>query len=273
MKKRFSLLTAFVLALMLGIMGGALFASGAHAYGSNIYWTNTAKVGAGHFAYGETAGDGDSGTAYTAMDRLNYHNGMYMATLRVLGGYVPATYTDWAITGNVHYLLNDFSVGSGVDVRALGGLIQNELYASIGQSTTSFLAGNASFSGGATGYDEYYTVDYLGLTYKNIYALTRRVSNVLKLNYLYGLNGTVTTKGMNFANVKPGQDVQANLSGENGYSVSEGVRYRLTNDVSLVGDVYYSALFSNSSNSALLFYQLSSMTHQYGLQLGVRYTF
>jgi hypothetical protein len=249
------------------------FTPRAHAAGSS-YWTNTVKVGVGHFAYGETAGDSNSGTAYTITDRLNYHNGLFLGTLRAMGGYVPANYTDGSVTGNVHYSLNDFSAGAGADVRMLNGYMQNQIYVSLGQFTNSFMAGNSSFTGGVTGYDEYYTVDYLGLTYKNVYAFTPRLSNVLKLNYLYGLNGTATSKGYEFFDAGYQiPNIQNDLSGEHGYGIAEGARYRLTDNLSLVGDVYYSALFYKSSNTAFAFYEPSSMTHQYGLQVGVRVAF
>lgn len=275
MKNRFKKMSLYIAtAFMLGFVFATFMPHNANAYGSLSYWTNTTKIGVGRFIYGETAGDSDSGTAYTLMDRLNYHNGLYMGTLRVMGGYAPANYTYPGVSGNVHYLLNDFSAGAGVDVRLMGGYMQNEVYASLGQFTHSFMAGNTAFTGGVVGYDEYYTVDYLGLTYKNIYALSPRVSNVFKLNYLYGLNGTATTKGYEFfTQGYQIPNIQNDLSGENGFAVAEGARYRLTNNVSLVGDIYYSALFLKHSNTAFLTYEPSSMTHQYGLQLGVRYAF
>ena len=273
MKKKLKLFI-FIAALTFAAgLNAAGFIPDANA-GSNAYWTNTFKVGAGHFAYGETLRDADSGTAYTVTDRLNYHDGLLMGTARVMGGYVPATYSDGAVTGDIHYLLNDFSLGAGGDDMLMYGRMQNQLYVSLGQFTNSFMSGNAPFTDNVVSYDEYYTVDYLGLTYKNVYAFTPRWSNVFKLDYLYGLNGTATTKGYEyFVSGYQIPNIQNDLSGENGYGVSEGARYRLTNNLSLVGNVYYSALFLKTSNQAFAFYEPSSMTHQYGLQVGVHATF
>ena len=264
-------LTAILALLTISILAGGLINS---AYAGKSYATNTVKIGAGHFAYGETAGDLDNGTTYTLTDRVNYHTGLYMLTGRVMLGYVPAKYSYTGITGNVDYELNDFSAGAGIDPRMLNGYMQNQLYVSLGQFTNSFMAANSSFTGGVQGYDEYYTVEYLGLTYKNVYAFNRRFSNVLKLNYVYGLSGTATTKhyALNI-NGYPEPNLTNILGRENAYTVAEGARYRLTNDFSLVGDIYYSALFLKNSNTANYTYEPSSMTHQYGLQFGVRCAF
>ena len=269
-KKILSLMLVFALAL------GFAVPSYAHGY---TYWTSTTKVGVGHFAYTEP-GDSDSGTNYSLVQRLNYHNNLFLLTLRGSFGYVPANYTGATqggtpTTGNVHYSLNNFSAGAGIDPRLMGGLMQNELYLSLGDTTHDFMAANSSFSNGATGYDESYQVKYLSLTYKNIYALTPVVSNVFKLDYMDGFSGTATTKGLQgeYINGYPAPNFEFNLSGENGYGIAEGVRYRLNNSVSLVGDVYYSALFLKHSNQSDAFYEPSSMTRQYGLQVGVHVAF
>ena len=205
---------------------------------------------------------------------------MFLLSLRGSLGYVPANYTGatqggTATTGTVHYSLNNFSVGAGIDPRLMGGLMQNELYLSLGDMTHDFMAANSSFSNGATGYDESYQVKYLSLTYKNIYAFNPKISNVFKINYLYGLSGTASTKGLQGVEINgyPAPNLEFNFGGENGYGIAEGIRYRLTNSLSLVGDVYYSTLFFKNSNESLAFYEPSSMTHQYGLQVGVHYAF
>ena len=54
MKKILSFVFALVLSLTF------VTASYAHGY---TYWTSSTKLGVGHFAYNETAGDSDSGTA------------------------------------------------------------------------------------------------------------------------------------------------------------------------------------------------------------------
>lgn len=270
MKKILSLVFALILSLTF------ITASYAHGY---TYWTSSTKLGVGYFVYGETAGDTDSGTNYSLAQRFNYHNNLFLLSLRGSLGYVPANYTGatqggTATTGTVHYMLNNFSVGAGIDPRLMGGLMQNELYLSLGDMTHDFMAANSSFTGGATGYDESYQVKYLSLTYKNIYAFNPVVSNVFKVQYLKGFSGTVTTKGFQTViNGYPAPNLEFNLSGENGYAASEGVRYRLNNSLSLVGDVYYSALFFKNSNMNDAFYEPSSMTHQLGLQLGVHVAF
>jgi len=270
MKKIFSLVLALILSLS---MAGASYA---HGY---TYWTSSSKIGVGHFTYGETAGDTDSGTNYSLVQRFNYHNNLFLMTLRGSFGYVPATYTGASqggvsTSGTVHYSLNNFSAGVGIDPRLMGGLMQNELYLSLGDMTHDFMAANSSFSNGVTGYDESYQVKYLSLTYKNIYAFTPRISNVFKLEYLDGFSGTATTRGLQFdIQGYPAPNFEFNLSGENGYSVAEGVRYRLTNSLSLVGDVYYSSLYFKNSNTNDYFYEPSSMTHQYGVQVGVHVAF
>lgn len=273
MKKIFSLVFALILVLM--------FASASYAHGYS-YWTSTSKIGIGHFVYGETAGDSDSGTNYSLVQRFNYHNNLFLLSLRGSFGYVPATYTYPGVSGKVHYSLNNFSVGAGVDPRYMNGLMQNELYLSLGDMTHDFMAANSSFTGGVKGYDESYQVKYLELTYKNIYAFNPVVSNVFKLDYLYGLSGTATTKHYppqifyipsSLIIFIPPTNFEMNLSGEHGYGIAEGVRYRLNDSLSLVGDVYYSALFFKHSNESEIMYEPSSMTHQYGLQLGIHVAF
>ncbi|MDA8272217.1 MAG: hypothetical protein M0Z72_00505 [Deltaproteobacteria bacterium] len=268
MKKILSLAFALVLSLT--------FAASSYAHGYT-YWTSSTKVGIGHFAYSEAGpgfSDSDSGTNYSLAQRFNYHNNLFLLSLRGSLGYVPAKYTGETqggtpTTGTVHYSLNDFSVGAGIDPRLMNGLMQNELYLSLGDMTHSWMAANSSFSNGATGYDETYQVKYLSLTYKNIYAFNPKVSNAFKVEYLSGFSGTATTKHLFY----PYPNFEFNLGGENGYTVAEGARYRLNNSLSLVGDVYYSALFFKHSNMNLYLYEPSSMTHQYGLQLGVHYAF
>ena len=268
------------LSVALALVLSLTFAATSYAHGYT-YWTSNTKIGVGHFAYGETAGDSDSGTNYSLVQRFNYHNNLFLLSLRGSFGYVPATYTGatqggTATTGNVHYALNNFSVGAGIDPRLMNGLMQNELYLSLGDMNHDFMASNSSFSNGASGYDESYQVKYLSLTYKNIYAFTPKVSNVFKLEYLDGFNGTATTKGMQGLTIDgypTGNNLEFNLSGENGYSIAEGARYRLTDNLSLVGDIYYSALFFKHSSTSNVFYEPSSMTHQYGVQIGVHYDF
>lgn len=271
MKKILSLVFALVLSLT--------FATASYAHGYT-YWTSSSKIGIGHFAYGETAGDSDSGTNYSLVQRFNYHNNLFLLSLRGSFGYVPATYTGTTqggtpITGTVHYSLNNFSAGAGIDPRLMNGLMQNELYLSLGDMTHDFIAANSSFTGGAIGYDESYQVKYLSLTYKNIYAFNPVLSNVFKAEYLKGFSGTATTKGFQGVDINgyPAPNFEFNLSGENGYTVAEGARYRLNNSLSLVGDVYYSALFLKNSNMNYAYYEPSSMTHQYGLQLGIHVAF
>ena len=270
MKKILSLAFALVLSLT--------FAVSSYAHGYN-YWTSSTKIGVGHFVYSET-GDSDSGNNYSLAQRFNYHNNLFLLSLRGSFGYVPAKYTGenmggTAITGTVHYSLNNFSAGAGIDYRLMGGLMQNELYLSLGDTTHDFMAANSSFSNNVTGYDESYQVKYLSLTYKNIYAFIPKMSNVFKAEYLDGISGTATTKGLQgvVLNGYTAPNFEFNFSGENGYTVAEGVRYRLNNNLSLVGDVYYSALFFKSSNTNYAYFEPSSMTHQYGLQLGVHYAF
>ncbi|MHB1696618.1 MAG: hypothetical protein ACYCSQ_00705 [bacterium] len=270
-KKIFLSLALFVLAVS--------FAATSYAHGYT-YWTSTSKIGIGHFVYGETAGDSDSGTNYSLVQRFNYHNNIFLMTLRGSLGYVPANYTGAtqggaAKTGTVHYSLNNFSAGVGIDPRFMGGLMQNELYLSLGDMTHDFMAANSTFTGGATGYDESYQVKYLSLTYKNIYAFTPKISNVFKAEYLKGFSGTATTKGFQVVTINsyPAPNFEFNLGGENGYAIAEGARYRLTNSISLVADVYYSSLFFKNSNMSDAYYEPSSMTHQYGLQVGVHVAF
>ena len=273
MKNILSLVFAFALVLT--------FAASSYAHGYT-YWTSSTKIGVGHFAYSESF-DSDSGTNYSLAQRFNYHNNMFLLSLRGSLGYVPAKYTGdtqggTATTGNVHYSLNNFSVGAGIDPRLMGGLMQNELYLSLGDMTHDFMAANSSFSNGAFGYDESFQVKYLSLTYKNIYAFMPKLSNVFKAEYLDGLSGTATTKGLGEIGTTSGgnsinNNLEFNLGGEKGYGIAEGVRYRLTGSLSLVGDVYYSALFLKNSNESLAYYEPSSMTHQYGLQVGVHYAF
>ncbi len=271
MKKILFLALALVLSL------GLASASYAHGY---TYWTSSSKIGIGHFVYNEP-GNSDSGTNYSLVQRFNYHNNLFLLSLRGSLGYVPANYSGETmvggtpISGTVHYSLNNFSAGAGIDYRLMGGLMQNELYLSLGDMTHDFMAANSSFSGGATGYDESYQVKYLGITYKNIYAFNPVISNVFKIGYLEGLSGTATTKGFQGVDINglPAPNFEFNLSGENGYTLAEGVRYRLNNSLSLVGDVYYSALYFKHSNTNDAFYEPSSMTHQYGLQVGVHYDF
>ena len=272
MKNILSLVFAFALVLT--------FAASSYAHGYT-YWTSSTKIGVGHFNYGEVnfVGDGDTGTNYSLVQRFNYHNNLFLMTIRGSFGYVPATYSSIWASGTVHYFLNNFSAGAGIDPRLMGGLMQNELYLSLGDMTHDFIAANSVFSDGYTGYDQSYQVKYLSLTYKNIYAFSPRFSNVFKAEYLKGLSGTDTTKGLGkigtagSSAVPIYNNLEFNLGGENGYALAEGVRYRLTGSLSLVGDVYYSALFLKNSNESLAYYEPSSMTHQYGLQVGVHYAF
>ena len=267
----------FALALVLSLT----FAASSYAHGYT-YWTSSSKIGVGHFAYSEQ-GDSDSGTNYSLVQRFNYHNNLFLLSLRGSLGYAPANYTGatqggTATTGTVHYSLNNFSAGAGIDPRLMGGLMQNELYLSLGDMTHDFMAANSSFNNGATGYDESYQIKYLSLTYKNIYAFNPKVSNVFKAEYLKGFSGTATTKGLGEIGIAGSgapiyNNLEFNLGGENGYTVAEGVRYRLTDSLSLVGDVYYSTLFLKNSNANAAYYEPSSMTHQYGLQAGVHYDF
>jgi hypothetical protein len=267
-----------ILSLVFALIFSLTFAASSYAHGYT-YWTSSTKIGVGHFAYGEP-GDSNSGTNYSLVQRFNYHNNLFLMTLRGSFGYVPANYTGatqggTATTGTVHYSLNNFSAGVGIDPRLMGGLMQNELYLSLGDMTHDFMAANSSFSNGATGYDESYQVKYLSLTYKNIYAFNPKISNVLKVEYLKGFSGTATTKGLQgvVINGYPAPNLEFNLGGENGYGIAEGVRYRLTNSLSLVGDIYYSTLYLQHSNMNDAFYEPSSMTHQYGLQAGAHYAF
>jgi hypothetical protein len=270
-----------ILSLMLVLVLALAFAVPSYAHGYT-YWTSSTKIGLGHFAYGETAGDSNSGTNYSLAQRFNYHNNLFLLSLRGSFGYVPANYTGatqggTATTGTVHYSLNNFSAGAGIDPRLMGGLMQNELYLSLGDTTHDFMAANSSFSNGVHGYDESYQTKYLSLTYKNIYAFNPVVSNVFKADYIDGFSGTVTTKGYGEIGTINGypinNNLEMNLGGEKGYGIAEGVRYRLNNGVSLVGDVYYSALFLKNSNESLAYYEPSSMTHQYAEQIGVHIAF
>ena len=269
-----------LLLIVLFLAAGLGFSKTASAHGYT-YWTSTTKVGVGHFNYGEVnfVGDSDSGTNYSLIQRFNYHNNLFLLSLRGSFGYVPATYSSMWASGSVHYLLNDFSAGAGIDPRLMGGLMQNELYLSLGDMTHDFIASNSVFSDGYTGYDQSYQVKYLSLTYKNIYAFSPRFSNVFKAEYLDGLSGTDTTKGLGkigtagSSTVPIYNNLEFNLGGENGYDIAEGVRYRLTNNLSLVGDIYYSALFLKNSDTNAAWYEPSSMTHQYGLQVGVHVAF
>ena len=273
MKKIFSLVFAFALVLT--------FAASSYAHGYT-YWTSSTKVGVGHFVYNEP-GNSDSGTNYSLVQRFNYHNNLFLLSLRGSLGYVPSKYTGATqggtpTTGNVHYSLNNFSAGAGIDPRLMGGLMQNELYLSLGDMTHDWMAANSSFNNGAFGYDESYQIKYFSLTYKNIYAFIPKLSNVFKAEYLDGFSGTATTKGLGAIGTTSGgnsinNNLELNLGGENGYGIAEGVRYRLTNSLSLVGDVYYSALFLKNSNINNAYHEPSSMTRQYGLQVGVHYAF
>jgi hypothetical protein len=266
--------------LSLGILMFILsFAVQARAYS---YWTSSTKLGYGFFQYSEQYGAETKGGEYSLKQRFNYHNNLFLLSIKGSLGIVPGTYTGFgqtngvATTGSVYYSLENFSIGAGIDPRLMGGLMQNELYLSLGDMTHDFMAGNSSFSNGVNGYDESYQVKYLSLTYKNIYAFTPKVSNVFKLEYLDGFNGTATTKGMQGLTIdgySTNNNLEFNLSGENGYTIAEGARYRLTDNLSLVGDVYYSALFFKHSSKNDVFYEPSSMTHQYGVQIGVHYDF
>ena len=266
--------------LSLGIIIFILSVTGyAHAYS---YWTSSTKLGYGFFQYSEQYGAEIKGGEYSLKQRFNYHNNLFLLSIKGSLGIVPGTYTGFgqtngvATTGSVYYSLENFSIGAGIDPRLMGGLMQNELYLSLGDLNHDFMAANSNFTNGVTGYDENYQVKYLSLTYKNIYAFISKVSNVFKISYLYGLNGTATTKGMQGLTIdgySTGNNLEFNLSGENGYTIAEGVRYRLTGNLSLVGDVYYSALFFKHSNENNVFYEPSSMTHQYGVQVGVHYDF
>ncbi len=270
MKKILSFVFALVLSLTF------VTASYAHGY---TYWTSSTKLGISHFVYNETAGDSDSGTNYSLVQRFNYHNNLFLLSLRGSFGYVPANYTGatqegTTTTGTVHYSLNNFSAGAGIDPRLMNGLMQNEIYLSLGDMTHDFMAGNSTFSNGATGYDESYQIKYLNLTYKNIYAFNPVVSNVFKAEYLKGFSGTATTKGFNYQlHGYPAPNFEFNLGGEDGYTWAEGVRYRLNDSFSITGDVYYSALFLKHSNINDYFYEPSSATRQYGIQVGLHVAF
>ena len=255
------------------------FSVSAHAYS---YWTGSSKLGYGYFQYSEQYGAETKGGDYSLSQRFNYHNNLFLLSISGSLGLVPGKYTGSGqqngsvTTGNVHYSLENFSLGAGIDPRLLNGLMQNELYLSLGYMDHDFIAGNADFTNNITGYDEDYQIKYASLTYKNIYAFKPKLSNVFKISYLYGFNGTATTKGMQGLTIDgypTGNNLEFNLGGENGYAAAEGVRYRITNSVSLVWDVYYSALFLEHSNTANEFYEPSSMTHQFGVQFGVHYDF
>ena len=254
------------------------FSSSVYAYS---YWTGSSKLGYGYFQYSEQYGAETKGEEYSLKQRFNYHNNLFLLSIKGSLGIVPGKYTcsgenGVSTTGNVHYSLENLSLGAGIDPRLMGGLMQNELYLSLGDMNHDFMAANSSFTGGINGYDESYQVKYLSLTYKNIYAFTSKVSNVFKVSYLYGLSGTATTKGFQGLTIdgySTSNNLEFNLSGENGYTVAEGARYRLTDNLSLVCDIYYSALFFKHSNTSNEFYEPSSMTHQYGVQIGIHYDF
>ncbi len=255
------------------------FSVSAHAYD---YWTSSAKLGYSYFGYSEQYGAETKGGEYSLGQRFNYHNNLFLLSIKGSLGIVPGQYTGSgqttgiSTTGDVYYSLEDFSIGAGIDPRLLNGLMQNELYLSLGYMDHDFMAGNADFTNNVTGYDEDYQVKYASLTYKNIYAFKPRLSNVFKISYLYGLNGTATTKGMQNITIDgypTGNNLEFNLGGESGYTVAEGIRYRVTNSVSLVWDTYYSALFFKHSNTANEFYEPSSTTHQFGVQFGLHYDF
>ena len=264
--------------LSLGILMFILsFAVQARAYS---YWTSSTKLGYGFFQYSEQYGAETKGGEYSLKQRFNYHNNLFLLSIKGSLGIVPGTYTGFgqtngvATTGSVYYSLENFSIGAGIDPRLMGGLMQNELYLSLGDMTHDFMAGNSTFSNGATGYDESYQIKYLSLTYKNIYAFNPVVSNVFKAEYLKGFSGTATTKGFNYQlHGYPAPNFEFNLGGEDGYTLAEGVRYRLNDSFSITGDVYYSALFLKHSNINDYFYEPSSTTRQYGIQVGLHVAF
>lgn len=267
-----------ILSLAIALVLSLTFAASSYAHGYT-YWTSSSKIGVGKFNYNQSKAS-SSGTNYSLVQRFNYHNNLFLLSLRGSFGYVPAnynatTYGGGNTSGTVHFALNNFSIGAGIDPRLMGGLMQNELYLSLGDMTHDFMAANSSFTNGAKGYDDSLQIKYLSLTYKNIYALTPILSNVFKAEYLRGFNGTAASKGIQGQVLSglPAPNFESNLSGENGYTAAEGVRYRLNNSLSLVGDVYYSALFFKHSNENYALYEPSSMTHQYGLQVGVHVAF
>lgn len=274
MKKYFfALLLAGFLALPLAKT------SYAHGY---TYWTSTSKIGVSHFVYSETSGSSDSGMQYSLNQRFNYHNHNFLAVVKVSTGYISAKYNYPGISGNVHYKNWSVLGGAGIDYRTMNGSMQNQLYLSLSEDNINWMTANSSFTNGALGYDEQYNTKYVGLNYKNIYAITHNISLVFSANVKHGIGGTVLLSHFPLYNGGSNATIGMVLGGEWGYGTAIGVRYRINNNLSLVGDLAYSTYFLKHSNTVrflnstgnyTMIYEPNSHTVITGLEFGVHYDF
>ena len=240
------------------------------------YTTFTSKIGIGKFFYNEGF-DNDSGIKYFLTEKLKYHNDLFLGVLKASVGVTPANYNGEYSNGNpatANVFYKDYSVLGGLGIDPRFGHDQNQLYISISKSDMTWMSGNTP-----GGYDEEYDVNYLGLTYNNIYMLNNKLSLTFGLSYFKGISGNVFIN--NYPGL-PGESVGLTLGGESKYKAKIGLRYRLYRNLSLVTNLFYQHFFFKQSNqdyfysgggSYLGLQEPSSNTYIDGIELGFHYDF
>ena len=268
-----------LLLIVLFFAAGLGFSKTASAHGYT-YWTSTSKVGFSHFYYNEGL-DNDSGTQYSFIQRFNYHNNLLLVVLRGSAGYTPSTYNGsftngTPLTADVDYKNWSVLGGIGIDPRILSGRMQNQLYVSLSENNMTWMAGNVS-----GGYDENYNVKYLGINYKNIYAVTSKLSTVVGLSLYKGIDGTVLVTNYPLYVGVPSESVGETLGGEWKYGAKIGARYRINDNVSVTADLLYNHFFFDQSNDVYFYngsgytylHEPSSNTYEEGLEIGLHVAF
>ncbi len=245
-----------LIVLCLAVGAGFPETASAHGY---TYWTSASKVGFAHFYYNEGL-DNDSGTQYSFIQRFDYHNRLLLAVFKGSVGYTPATYngsyTDGTpLTADVDYKNWSVLGGIGIDPRFMSGLMQNQIYVSLSEDNMTWMAGDIT-----GGYDENYNVKYLGIHYKNVYAVTPKLSTVVGVSFYKGINGTVLVSNYPLYVGVPAESVGETLGGEWKYGAKIGVRYRINNNASVTADLAYKHFFFEQSND-VYFYNGSGYTY------------
>ncbi len=258
------------------------FVIAANAYS---YWTSSSKIGVSRFLYSEP-GDSDNGLQYSLIQRFNYHNNLFFAEIRGAGGYISGTYNGFSsgggsdttpVSADVHYKNWSVLGGAGIDYRMFAGKMQNQIYASLSENNMTWMMGN--YSGG---YNENYNTRYIGLNYKNIYAITPKLSTVFGFDYRYGIGGSATATNYKLYSNAPSETVTGILGGEWGYKALAGIRYRINNNLSLSFDLIYDAYFFKHSGNDYYYIgngdytaieEPDSHTVIYGTEFGLHYDF
>jgi hypothetical protein len=243
------------------------------------YTTFTSKIGIGKFFYNEGL-DNDSGVKYFLTEKLKYHNNLFLGVLKASVGITPANYNGEFSNGNPvsdNVFYKNYSVLGGLGIDPRFGYDQNQLYFSISKSDMTWMSGN-----NPGGYDEEYDVNYLGLTYNNIYMLNNKVSLTFGLSYFKGISGNVFINNYPIYYGLPSESIGLTLGGESKYKAKIGLRYRLYKNLSLTVNLFYQHFFFKHSNIDTFYagngffdtvQEPSSNTYIDGIEFGLHYDF